>query len=74
MVAEQYQRYLAFLLQFKSVKTVLTWGLSDRYTWLAYNSKRSDGLPVRPLPYDAGLKPTASWEAIARAFDGALQR
>jgi endo-1,4-beta-xylanase len=74
LVAERYEIYLTFLLQFKSVKTILTWGLSDRYTWRSYVSKRADGLPVRPLPYDADLKPTLSWEAIARAFDGASQR
>jgi endo-1,4-beta-xylanase len=74
LIAEQYERYLSFLLQFESVKTILTWGLSDRYTWRSYSSKRADGLPVRPLPYDADLRPTPSWEAIARAIDGASRR
>jgi endo-1,4-beta-xylanase len=74
MVAEQYQKYLSFLLQFESVRTVLTWGLSDRYTWLAYNNKRSDGLALRPLPYDAELKPTLAWEAIAGAIDSSSPR
>lgn len=74
LVAEQYERYLSFLLQFEAVKTILTWELSNLYTWLSYNNKRGDGLPVRPLPYDAELRPTLSWQAMARAFDGAHPR
>jgi endo-1,4-beta-xylanase len=74
LVAEQYERYLSFLLQFKSVKTIITWGLSDRYTWISYKNMYADGLPVRALPYDADLKPTLSCESMARAFDHALRR
>jgi len=74
MVGEQYERYLSFLLQFPSVKTILTWGLSSRYTWISAHNKRSDGLAVRPLPYDSELKPTAAWGAIETAFTQAFKR
>ena len=67
-IAKIYYDYLSFLLQFPSVKAVLTWGLSDRYTWLAMHNPRKDGLPVRPLPFDADLKPTPAWKAIETAF------
>jgi endo-1,4-beta-xylanase len=36
---------------------VLTWGLTDRYTWVPMWFKRKDGLPNRPLPLDAEFKP-----------------
>ena len=49
LVAKQYYDYLSFILQFKSVKAVLTWGLSDRSTWISKHNPRQDGLPVRPL-------------------------
>ncbi|HLY62261.1 MAG TPA: endo-1,4-beta-xylanase [Terriglobia bacterium] len=74
LVAEQYYRYLSFMLQFKSVKTVLTWGLSDRYTWINKHNPRADGLPTRPLPYDDNLQPTLAWYAIHKAFEEAGQR
>ena len=74
LVAEQYERYLSFLLQFRAVKTILTWGISDRYTWIATHNQRADGLPVRPLPYDNGLEPTAAWAAIQSAFEHASKR
>jgi endo-1,4-beta-xylanase len=73
-VAQKYYDYLSFMLQRKSVKAVLTWGLSDRYTWIAEHNPRPDGSPVRPLPYDADLKPTPAWNAIAAAFDHAVER
>jgi endo-1,4-beta-xylanase len=74
MVAMQYFNYLSFMLQFRATKTVLTWGLSDRYSWLTYGHKRSDGLPNRPLPYDADMNPTPVWDAIGHAFEGAARR
>jgi endo-1,4-beta-xylanase len=73
-VAQKYYDYLSFMLQRKAVKAVLTWGLSDRYTWIAESNPRRDGSPVRPLPYDADLKPTLAWNAIAAAFDHASER
>jgi endo-1,4-beta-xylanase len=74
LVAKQYYNYLSFILQFKSVKTVLTWGLSDRSTWLAKYSPRKDGLPVRPLLFDADLRPKPAFDAVMRAFNEAPKR
>jgi endo-1,4-beta-xylanase len=73
-VAQKYYDYLSFMLQRKAVKAVLTWGLSSRYTWISEHNPRPDGSPVRPLPYDADLKPTPAWKAIAAAFDQAPVR
>ena len=74
LVARQYYHYLSFILQFKSVKTVLTWGLSDRSTWLSKYSPRKDGQPVRPLIYDADLQPKPAFDAVMRAFNEAPKR
>ncbi len=53
-VAETYQRYLATVLTDPAVKAVLTWGITDRYTWLNGEDARPDKLPERPLPFDSG--------------------
>lgn len=74
LVAEQYYKYLSFILQFKSVKTILLWGLTDRHTWIAQSLARPDRLPVRPLPFDADFKPTASYNMILRAFGETFRR
>jgi endo-1,4-beta-xylanase len=74
LVAKQYYNYLSFIFKFKSAKTVLTWGLSDRYTWLSKQKPRSDGLPVRPLLFDAELQPKPAFDAVMRAFNEAPKR
>ncbi len=45
---------------------VLTWGITDRYTWMRYYVKRADGLPNRPLPLDAGFRPKKMFAVIQR--------
>lgn len=74
IVAASLEDYLAVALDEPAVIAVLTWGLSDRVTWLSDFQSRSDGAAVRPLPLDADLKPKLAWNAIARALDSAPKR
>jgi len=74
LVAAAYEDYLSVVLQEPAVIAVLTWGLSDRYTWLAQDKPRADRAPVRPLPLDVQLRRKLAWNAIARAFDKAPKR
>jgi endo-1,4-beta-xylanase len=74
MVAQIYYDYLSTVLLHKSVVAVLTWGLSDRFTYLTKYKPRKDGGQVRPLPLDLSLNPTPAYHAIARAFDEAASR
>jgi endo-1,4-beta-xylanase len=50
---------------------VLTWGISDRYTWVPMYFKRSDGLANRPLPLDESYRPKPLMQAIDRIRAGA---
>jgi endo-1,4-beta-xylanase len=68
-VAEHARAYLDAVLPHPSVLGVLTWGLTDKRSWLDEKFPRPDGLPQRPLPLDAELRPTPLWDAIAGAFD-----
>jgi endo-1,4-beta-xylanase len=45
-------------------KAILTWGLSDRYTWVPTYFKRADGMPNRPLPLDADFKRKPLFDVI----------
>jgi endo-1,4-beta-xylanase len=69
-VAATYRDYLSVALAEPAVGAVITWGLSDKYTWIKTTAPRSDGLPVRPLPLDSEMKRKPAWEAIAAAFRG----
>jgi len=74
MVAAAYEDYLSVVLDEKAVTTVMTWGLSDKYTWLNEFYPRKDGKPAHPLPLDADMQRKLAWNAIARAFDYAPKR
>jgi endo-1,4-beta-xylanase len=73
-VANAYYDFLSVVLDEPAVEAIVTWGLSDRYTWLADYRPRSDKAPVRPLPLDEQMKRKAAWNAIASAFDQAPER
>ena len=74
LIAESYRDFLSAALDESAVIAVVTWGLSDRGSWLSFHAPRKDGLPVRPLPLDAQLNRKLAWNAIANAFDNAPQR
>ena len=73
-VAAHARAWLDAVLPCPAVTGVLTWGLSDRRSWLNDTFRRPDGLPQRPLPLDADLKRKKLWEAMGAAFDGAPRR
>jgi endo-1,4-beta-xylanase len=74
-VADAYERFLTTALDEPAVSAVVTWGLSDRYTWLTGEEDRkfarNDGLPERPLPFDAGFRPKPAFDSMMRAFKNA---
>jgi endo-1,4-beta-xylanase len=79
LVADTYSRFLDAALDEAAVKVVVTWGLSDRHSWIVRRETneskwRSDGVLPRPLPFDADLKPKPACEAIANALVHAPSR
>ena len=73
-VANIYRDYLQTVLQHQNVKAVLTWGLSDRDTWLNSYRPRPDMLPKRPLPFDAELRPKPAFSAMCASVEGCAPR
>lgn len=79
LVAAHVGQYLDAALEHPAVKGVITWGISDRHSWLqltaedigrfpgAWSDGSSPGLN-RGLPYDSDLRSKPMREAIARAF------
>lgn len=63
-VAEQVEAYLAVALAEPRVRGVVTWGLSDKHSWLQDDL----GSPNRGLPYDAALTRKPMYHALERAF------
>jgi endo-1,4-beta-xylanase len=75
-VANVYRDYLTIVLRDPSVKTVLTWGVSDKHTWLNSPSqrKKNPDRKARPLPFDKDYAPKEAFFAMRDAFDGAKKR
>ena len=64
LVAGTASRFLDAVCEVVRPKAILTWGLSDRYSWVPTYFKRRDGLPNRPLPLDAELKRKPLFDVI----------
>ena len=76
LVAEVYRNYLNAMLEGPEVRAVLTWGATDKNTWLngaKFRKEHPDRLQ-RPLPFDADYQPTAAFFAIRESFDKAKKR
>lgn len=68
-VAAHTRAYLDLMLSYPQCRTVMCWGLSDRYSWLNDFRPRPDALPKRPLPFDAEFRPKPMRDALAAAFE-----
>ena len=72
-VAGVYRDYLGLVLPEPNVAAAILWGISDAYTWLNSShgdwSKRKDGSPQRPLPFDDKFNPTPAFVAARNAID-----
>jgi endo-1,4-beta-xylanase len=72
-VAEEVTRYLDVVLDEPAVEGVVTWGLSDRYSWL--NTRwRDSGTKNRGLPFDENLAPKPVTRAIVDALNRSAAR
>ena len=67
-VAATYGAFLQAVLPEPALRQITSWGLSDRDTWLNEAFPRPDGLPQRPLPYDATLQAKAARSSITAAL------
>lgn len=67
-VAAAARGWLDVTLAVPRLRRLLCWGLADPCSWLQEGKPRDDGLPKRPLPYDAQLTPKPLRGAIADAL------
>jgi endo-1,4-beta-xylanase len=70
-VANTYSQYLKAALGDGYVTGVLTWGVTDKASWLNREKARPDGAAERPLPFDTQMNPKAAFVAQRRALSQA---
>ncbi|GGG89809.1 beta-xylanase [Silvibacterium dinghuense] len=69
-VARLYRDYVTMMVAEPNVTAVLTWGITDRYTWLnGQKTARPDGKPQRCLPFDSDDQPVPAFFALRDAID-----
>lgn len=66
VVARHVDDYLDIVFAVAKPRSIVTWGLSDRHSWLPQFYKRPDGTPLRPLPLDRNLDRKPMWSTLAR--------
>jgi endo-1,4-beta-xylanase len=64
--AEHVERFLSAVTAEAPLETLITWGLTDRYSWVHDTFKRQDTAKGRPLPLDDAYKPKPMMDVIAR--------
>ena len=64
IIAQRAKDYLEAIGAGKRPEAVLTWGISDKHTWVPVWFSRTDGMPNRPLPLDADYKPKPMMQVI----------
>lgn len=72
IVAQTYKDFLDVALASPSVKLVLTWGISDRRTWLndgPTHHRKQPNRPQRSLPFDPEYRPAPVFFAMRDSFD-----
>ena len=57
--------FLDGVLAFRPPEAVITWGITDRYSWVPDVLPRPDGLPIRPLPLDRNYRPK-NWMGLLK--------
>jgi endo-1,4-beta-xylanase len=76
IVAGVYRDFLTNALEGPAVKAVLTWGATDKNSWL--NTRKIRKIHPerlqRPLPFDANYAPTPVFFAMRESFDKAKKR
>jgi len=57
IVASRVKLFLQAIGDVCRPEVVITWGITDQYTWVPIWFRRKDGEPNRPLPLDANYRP-----------------
>jgi endo-1,4-beta-xylanase len=70
IAAEHVDRFLGAVTAEGPIDTLITWGITDRYSWIHETFKRPDGLPPRPLPLDDIYRPKPLMAVIDRFRKG----
>lgn len=67
LAADLVAAFLGAVIEGQRPSAIITWGLSDRSSWVHDTFKRKDSFKARPLPLDANYRPKPMMAAIQAA-------
>ena len=65
-MAQVADEFLDALFEGGTPEAIITWGLSDEYTWISDTFPRKDGNPNRPLPLDREFREKPLMDVIRK--------
>jgi endo-1,4-beta-xylanase len=66
IVAKRVNDVLTAITSEAPLRSILTWGIADQYSWIDQMFPRGDHLPNRPLPLDAEFRPKPFMDVITK--------
>lgn len=63
--ARHVETFLKAITSAAPLQAVITWGITDKYSWIPEHFKRQDRLPNRPLPLDENYRSKPMMDVIA---------
>ncbi len=73
-VADLVRSFLEAVFEGQRPTSLVTWGLSDKSSWIHETFRRQDRARARPLPFDEDYRPKPMWDAIQQARLNAAPR
>lgn len=67
-VADFTRAYMDLMLDYPQLDDILTWGMSDRYSWIEGFEPRVDRVARRPCPYDDRFKAKPMRDALFQSL------
>jgi endo-1,4-beta-xylanase len=64
--AKHVNTFLSAITAAAPLETLITWGITDRYSWIPEHFKRQDRLPNRPLPLDENYQSKPMMDVIQK--------
>jgi endo-1,4-beta-xylanase len=67
--ASRVTEFLETVYLYQPPRALLTWGITDRYTWVPTKFKRQDEIENRPVPLDVAYQPKPLIDVLRRYCD-----
>ncbi|MGL4637940.1 MAG: endo-1,4-beta-xylanase [Beijerinckiaceae bacterium] len=65
LIARHVETFLKAVASAGTLQSIISWGITDKFSWIHETFKRDDSLQSRPLPLDRDYKPKPMMEVLS---------